>query len=101
MRDWIKLFEDFEDDGPSDYDREREIEAYMTKVCRELGLSLLDHSHPVNYSSEERELIISPDNDFLPLEVIEKFKIFGKVGASVNYGRESILIVIKDFSPPV
>jgi hypothetical protein len=91
MRQWLDLFEDFDDDvddAEGDrlsaiYARERHVTNLVGALCQKLGLDVSQMQHAINYNEEDNRQCAIYVDDHVTLEQLSAFTQLGdqiKVG---------------------
>jgi nucleoside-diphosphate-sugar epimerase len=89
MRDWIKLFEDQDDDAQALYAREHYIEHMIVHTCAQAGMDLVSQ-RPILYDEQDNRTATIRVADSVTLEQLAKITHLGSgwtiLGAPNGYG---------------
>jgi hypothetical protein len=105
MRKFMNLItenEDIEveaDDPISDarYEQERKLEKAIRQFCeQELNWSFDSHSYPINVDLDEHEVALTPDNEEVTCDELQKLKVLGQhVKVSSSSKPYALIITVK------
>jgi len=92
MREFMKLFEDQEDDSEALYAREHYVEHMVRHACAQAGIEPLDGAHAVSYDEQDNRTCTLRVGGAVTLEQLMKVAELGSNwtihGASGGYGVE-------------